>query len=263
MSLATFKKKAIISQHGTKISGKPPGGHWLPQGPFGKNTSINSLMLIDSKTHYGPSGFSLNGGHRNVGYVGQSMKMSKNGTSFNGIYPRGNGGTFGSYFQAEPVFNSAQVETLGTQYKYIKPTVLSNFGMLRKKYKWAFSGQYPNYWVQPNYGTSNLSDNTSQGVYIQNVSAASMCVLNVNDSEKFKDYIIEHGPYGCNVTNGGRYTFNNAASNAPYTKELHQPISSSQYTLYIQRKCVNPNKAQQPYPGPVNGNGCNLTDVNF
>ena len=257
MSLATFKKKSIVSQHGTKISGKPPGGHWLPQGPFGKNSTINSLMLIDAKNHNGSVGFSLNGGNRNVGYVGQSMKMSKNGTSFKGVYPTGCGGTYGKYFRAEPVFNSARVDTLGTQYKYIKPTVLSNFAMLRKKYKWAYNGQYPNYWVQPVYASGNLADNASQGVYVQNLSASSSCTIDVNDSDKYVDYIVEHGPYGCNVTNGGRYSFNNAASNAPYTKTLHQPLTSSQYTLYIQRKCVNPTSSQQPFPGPVNGNGCN------
>ena len=55
MSIVAFKKKSVI-QYGSKRSGKPPGGYWLPQGPFGHSTtglqlSINTL---------GPVGFSLN-----------------------------------------------------------------------------------------------------------------------------------------------------------------------------------------------------------
>ena len=51
MSLATFKKKSVTKSLGTKRSGKPPGGYWLPQGPFGKNTiplqlAIEKAMMI-------------------------------------------------------------------------------------------------------------------------------------------------------------------------------------------------------------------------
>jgi hypothetical protein len=254
MSLATFKKKSIVAQHGTKISGKPPGGYWLNQGPFGPNTSTNSVMFMNGKKYYGPVGFSLNGGTRNVGYVGQSMRMSKNGTPFRGVYPRGWGGYYGQYYEAEPVFNSAQAETLGTQYKYIKPTVLSNFAMLRQKYKWAYYGQYPNYTVQPNYGTSNLSDNKSQGLYLHNLSAASDCVVDVNAVDKYVNHIKKCGPFNCSTTSA-KYKYNIAAANGPYTKQLYQPQTSSQHTLRVQRKCVNPNRAQQPIPGPTNGDG--------
>ena len=33
MSLTAFKRKSVIN-HGSKRSGKGPGGIWLPQGPF-------------------------------------------------------------------------------------------------------------------------------------------------------------------------------------------------------------------------------------
>lgn len=84
MSLATFKKKSIISNHGTKVSGKRPGGIWLSQGPFGNEGSLKLTYAAA-----GPEGFSLNGGHRNVGYVGKSYAMSTNGTPMRGRNPYG------------------------------------------------------------------------------------------------------------------------------------------------------------------------------
>ena len=229
MSLATFKKKSIVAHRGTKISGSPPGGIWLTQGPFG------SAMLRNLQ---GNSGFSINGGNRNVGYVGQSMNMGKNGTSYKGIYPRGAGGCCGKYYNAQPVMNSARVNTLGDQYKYIKPSVLSTRGMLRKKYRWAYSGVVPNYWVKQVGGTANLSDNYSSGLYTSNLSAKTDCVVDTNDEDKYVGYVVECGAFGCNKTDGGRYTYNQAAGNAPYSKELREPRTSGQYTARVQRSCI-------------------------
>ena len=236
MSLATFKKKSIVSQHGTKISGKPPGGFWVRQGPFGPNAN----PALNPVLSYGTAGFSINGGSRNVGYVGQSMAMGKNGTSFKGVHPVGHGGYYGKYYQAEPVFNSARVNTLGNQYKYIKPSVLSTYGMLRKKYRWAYSGVYPNYWVKSDGGNTNLSDNYSSGLHTEDLGAKSICVVDTNDSTKYEGYIVERGPYGCGCskTGGGKYTFDRAAANAPYSKELKEPETSGQRTLRLRRDCV-------------------------
>jgi hypothetical protein len=41
------------------------------------------------------------------------------------------------------------------------------------------------------------------------------------------------------------------ARNAPYTKELSQPISASEHTTYIQRCVVNPTGKQKPFPYAV------------
>lgn len=229
MSLATFKKKSIVAHRGTKISGSPPGGVWLSQGPFG------SGML---RAAQGGVGFSINGGNRNVGYVGQTMNMGKNGTSYKGIYPRGAGGCCGNYYNAQPVMNSARVNTLGDQYKYIKPSVLSTRGMLRKKYRWAYSGVYPNYWVKQVGGSANLSDNYSSGLYTSNLTSEMDCVVDTNDEDKYVGYIVEHGPFGCNKTNGGRYTYDKAVGNAPYSKQLKEPRTSGQYTTRVQKPCI-------------------------
>ena len=57
MSLQTMKRKTTAKLN---ISGKGPKQKWMTQGPHG-----------ESQTHVISTGFSLNGGHRNVGRVGQ------------------------------------------------------------------------------------------------------------------------------------------------------------------------------------------------
>ena len=105
MSLATFKKKSITKSLGTNRSGKPPGGYWLPHGPFGHAT----VPLELAKTNYGAVGFSINGGHRNIGGVGKDYKFSRNGTPFRGKFAYGSGGVNGRYPRPEPLFNVSRV----------------------------------------------------------------------------------------------------------------------------------------------------------
>jgi hypothetical protein len=273
MSLATFKKKSVIN-YGSKRSGTAPGGVWLPQGPFGHSTT-GLQLAIDNP---GPAGFSINGGRRNVGGIGRDMKMSKSGTPYRGTEPIGFGGTYGAYPSAQlrgtieanqqfsgavsnsgskvppvqPVLNSSIVNTQGTQYLYIKPSVLSTHGMLDKKYRWAYYGKYPNYWVQPNY-TGNQSDSASQGLYIQNLAAANTCNLKVNNTDTYTQHIIGCGPTLCTP---GRSTagfkYNDMARNGPYTKILGQPVSYVQYNLNLTKKCNNPQGPQKPFPYAVN-----------
>jgi hypothetical protein len=252
MSLATFKKKTINKfSTATKRSGKPPGGYWIPQGPFGMPYGLNSVILEDNLKNYGAQGFSIQGPHRSIS-VGKDMKFSQQGTRFRGQYPYGSGGTFGQYYQAIPVMNAGAgiIEVKGNQWEFIKPSVLSTRGMLRKKYRWAYSGQYPNNWVQPIY-TGNQTDSSSQGLYVQTKSAANDCVVDTNDSVKYIDNIKNYGPTGCQKTPARGYTMNVMQSNAPYTKDLHIPRDSSQHTLRIQRKCANPSPVQKPFPYAV------------
>ena len=175
MSLQTFKKKSIINSLGVKISGKPTNNFWISQGPENINVP------------YGTSGFSLQGGRRNQGYVGKTYQMSKNGTPYYGIFPIGYGGCCGKYPKSQPLLNcpEVKVDTRGKQYRYVKQSVISTKGMLEKKYKWINNGQYPNFWVQPVYCNNNLSDNVSQQVYIENKAANAITVNNTNNQSKF------------------------------------------------------------------------------
>jgi hypothetical protein len=269
MSLTAFKKKSVI-QYGSKRSGKQPGGYWLPQGPFGGATAGLKIAI----ENYGPVGFSLNGGHRNVGYIGKNYRMSKSGTPYRGVHAMGCGGTFGRYPIAEPVLNSQEVDTLGTQYLYVKQSVLSTKGMLEKKYRWAWNGQYPNYWVQPIY-TGNQVDTASQGLYIQNLSSANTANLKVNTVGTYEGHIVNHGPTLCS-TSTARFKYNDMVRNGPYTKNLYQPVSYGQYNLYLTRGCNNPQGTQKPFPyavqtgtgilrGGINvtnvGNACNTSNT--
>jgi hypothetical protein len=286
MSLQAFKRKSVI-KHGSKRSGTAPGGYWLPQGPFGHATTALGIAI----KYPNNSGFSINGGHRNIGGVGRDMKMSKSGTPFRGLYPIGFGGSKGSYptgspvggsfgtsptsypsgtlvgstedgIQStgtirnfgnkgqivEPLLNARVVDTLGTQYLYIKPSVVSTYGLLQKKYKWAYYGQYPNYWVQPNY-SGNQTDTKSQLLYIQNKAAANTCNLKVNSVGIYEGYNVKSGPTLCTPGRStARFKYNDMARNAPYTKILYQPVSYSQYNQYLNRGCVNPVGAQKPFP---------------
>jgi len=286
MSLTAFKRKSVIN-YGSKRSGSAPGGYWLPQGPFGHATTALDIGI----KHPNNSGFSINGGHRNIGGVGRDMKMSKSGTPFRGLYPIGYGGSKGSYptgspvggsfgtsptsypsatlvgsvkdgIQStgtirnfgnngqivEPLLNVRVVDTLGTQYLYIKPSVVSTYGLLQKKYKWAYYGQYPNNWVQPNY-SGNQTDTKSQLLYIQNKAAANTCNLKVNSVGIYEGYNVKSGPTLCTPGRStARFKYNDMARNAPYTKILYQPVSYSQYNQYLNRGCVNPVGAQKPFP---------------
>jgi len=269
MSLTAFKRKSVIN-YGSKRSGKGPGGIWLPQGPFGHST--HGLQLaIDNP---GPVGFSINGGHRNVGGVGRDMKMSKSGTPYRGTQPIGFGGTSGRYPSAllvgsegqytgavqppnnpspvvQPVLNSRIVDTMGTQYLYIKPSVLSTHGMLDKKYRWAYYGKYPNYWVQPNY-TGNQTDTASQMLYIQNKASANTCNLKVNNTATYEGYFVRMSPTLCTTGRStAKFKYNDMARNGPYTKTLGQPVSYGQYNLYLTRGCNNPLGPQKPFPYAV------------
>lgn len=252
MSLATFKKKTINKySSATKRSGKSPGGYWLPQGPFGPNSSLTSVMLADAIQHYGPVGFSIQGGHRSIS-VGKNMKFSQQGTRFRGVHPMGHGGHGGQYYQAQPLLNAgaAKIEVRGNQQDFVKPSTLSTKGMLAKRFRWIASGQYPNNWIQPNY-TGNLTDAASQGLYIHNLSAASDCVVDTNDTQKYIGNVKTCGSMGCNSTPARGYTMGIQQANAAYTKFLHIPQDSSQRTLRIQKQCANPRPDQKPFPYAV------------
>ena len=236
MSIVAMKNKGVIQYGGKGSISKGQGGVWLNQGPFGK-------MGIVSSGGYG-EGFSINGGIRTGSYIGQSMRMSKSGTPFRGEHAMGAGGLRGRYYHANPVFNLslAKSSVEGSQYMFIKPSVLSTKGMLEKKYKWIHSGQYPNNWVQPD---SNLPYNSSYQMYVDNLMAKT--VLNETDKE-VKNVL----PTSCVPTSLSRTTYDNYAASGKYTKIMgHQ--ESSLHTLRIKKKCA----LSMPFPFAVNGGSRN------
>jgi len=264
MSLATFKKKSINSTStATKISGKPTNYYWIYQGPYGRKGNLPSYIFNASLVGYndkivGPAysasnaGFSINGPHRNIGNVGQNMKFSQSATPFRGIYPKGWGGKKGRYPDGP---NNVSLNIMPVLAEILKsdivhPSVLSNKGMLQRRFRWIQSGQYPNNWVQPDY-TGNQTDSASQGLYIHKKAAANYCHYDVNTPELYVDYFVRGGSTGCQTTPARGYTMNIQQANAAYTKTLHQPKDASDYTLRIQRRCTNPVGFQKPFPYAV------------
>lgn len=254
MSIVAFKKKSVI-KHGSKRSGRAPGGEFVTQGPFGLKNGNMLENTAKSNVAFAPNGFSLVGTHRNVGYVGQNMAMSKSGTPFRGVYPVGNGGCCNQYATPLPTMNSLQAETKGNEYLYVKPSVLSQRGMLRKKFKYLYNGQYPNYIVKESF-TGDQVDNASQGVYLSKVSAANAIYQDINQTEKFEGFKKLCGPTDCQ-TSTANFRYNTMAANAPYTKTTKNPIDSSAYTLYVKQQCATSDcdPAKKPFPKPTNGNG--------
>lgn len=240
MSLQTMKKKVTNNYMGVSISGRSPGGIWITRGPFKKDTT--------QVTHENNNGFSINGGHRNIGRVGKTWLNSKVFTPYRGAYAKGYGGCCGHYYKRENVFPIREVDTRGTEYKYIKPSVLSNKGMLELKYQCIWNGQYPSSIVSPE-GNGNLLNNTN-GVYTHTKASANMCVTGTQEvpgSLSFLSYSA----------------FNKCKSNCNnnHVKKLYAPYDISTYNTIIQQKCANPTLLQQPIPGPKNGDSLNAINL--
>ncbi len=247
MSLTTLARKtaALKSRHSV-----PPGGIYV--------TRRGVVGLSES-------GFSLNGGSRNVGRVGSDMKMSHSGTPFRGPYARGRGGTYGAYPPAplvadptetlsgavrnhgsaaavvQPVLNAQSVYTRGDQARFVKRSTVSTKGMLDARFRWV-RRPYPYAWVQPNY-TGNLVDNTSQGRYIDQLASSHVCSLDVNDAPLYADHVLTR--CACNT----------------YAKTLHAPVGyTDHYYRWLTRGCAHPRGHQKPFPFAVNvGTGLHVT----
>lgn len=204
MSIVAFKKKSVV-QYGTHVSGRSPGGAWISRGPGKKLVHVNN------------SGFSINGPYRNKGAVGSNMRFSKTKTLFRGRYAVGWGGRGGTYYDVPLLVVNEAVVVPGTQQLYVKPSVLSTYGMIQTKYKW-LHGQYPNYWVKNIY-TNVMSDNASQELYIRTKSAANACKLT-----QHKEFV--------------------GNQNIPL---------ESEYALRLTQRCADPLPYQEHIPVPIMG----------
>jgi len=124
MSIATLKRKTAAKYN---------------------NSSVNST-----------NGFSLNGGHRNQGYIGQtSLSRSLPRTLMKGNTARGHGGCCGKY-PTGPIISSAVKSTEDST--VIKSSSLSNKGMIATHYRWVLRPQ-PFSVVKPD---TNVHQNTQQ-----------------------------------------------------------------------------------------------------
>jgi hypothetical protein len=229
MSIVVLKRKTDAMKN---LSGKSKriSNAWANQGPHGGKTPVS----------YG-GGFSINGGHRNIGSVGTTnLAKSVKRTQFFGNTAQSNAGkTVGSNFSyhnsGSCCFNNNTV---------VKPSVLSTRGMLAKKHRWLSRG-YPHYWVQPTVDNINSSANT----YTEKVKANNMCQTTSTDSGKLTCDNKYRKPH---------FIGTRLQANTPYAKARDLfSRSQSDYLNSKKLKCLNPTDEQKPFPYQVNNSGCN------
>ena len=227
MSLATLKKKSRNNRRFAPISGR------------------------------GVNGFSLNGGYRNVGAVGQFRMISNNTrTPFRGTEPMGNGGCCGTYVNKPLNSGSAMVN----DYKKIKKSSLNTKGMIDTKYQW-LNGQYPNYWVQ-DMGNENNPIYEQSNYIAKLTNKSGGCV-------RGSSFISDSGDTQAPPCNGQKCSYfigTRKFIRMPYAKVLNtHAISQSEYITLggiAKNNCLPTRSIVQPFPMSVNNNGCDVNANN-
>lgn len=221
MSLQTMKRKTAAK---VNISGNGPTQTWMSQGPHGgKPPQVIS------------TGFSINGGHRNVGGVGQTnLGRSVTRTPFRGNAPMGNGGSNGRY----PISISNSGSNSSNNSDIIKPSSVNTSGMISKKYKWlngGGTGHHSNPAHNPVKPDDNYPLNHSQGAYIESKAATSAIVNYVSglndNNEPVNNSCIGGGV--CSHHIGGKKYQRNT-----YYKNPSQPLDYERYKLFLTRKVL-------------------------
>ncbi len=184
MSIATLKRKTAAKYN---------------------NSSVNSK-----------EGFSLNGGYRNQGYVGQtSLSRSLPRTLMKGNTIRGHGGCWGTY-RISPIIQSGVTSTEDNS--VIKKSVINTKGMLDNRF-----GHKPVV-VKPD---SSLNANT-QGELIsrkQNISLACEPEVRTGTGARTKCF-----------NSIGEYNQTICLCTKPVSE--YMPLSGSEYTQNLRTKCT-------------------------
>ena len=208
-------------------------------------------------------GFSLNGGHRNIGQVGvTNLAKSVTRTPFRGAIPMGHGGHLGKYQVA--VYNSGSCSA--NDPNIIKLSTKNTKGHYFESFKYPIcdngncgKGSQQN-WVQ-----DMSPDNYGQELYIHNLVAANgSCVVNKNEQ------LLADMPYKCpaTVNNLGQEVQCKAGTYHIGGKKYYQEyytktngsgaMMSSDYmrSLLQKRNCLPTPPNRQHFPPNVNHDGC-------
>jgi hypothetical protein len=179
-------------------------------------------MSVGSK-----DGFSLNGTHRNQGYVGQTMlSRSLPRTLAKGNTLRGNGGCCGSF----PIGNSVISAVISTEDpNVVKSSVLNTDGMISTHYRW-IRRPAPYATVKP-----NNNNNTSQGSYIHNLQTQTIKDVNSCDSSVNKD--ITNCNSKCSFNKTTNFSFKSASYNMTKPESSYVAKSYGEYLIGLDKKC--------------------------
>ena len=206
-------------------------------------------------------GFSLNGGHRNIGQVGvTNLAKSVTRTPFRGTIPMGHGGSNGKYVVS--VYNSGSCCT--NDPAIVKLSTKNTKGHIFESFKYpicrngnCYQGSQEN-WVK---GGSSYNEIFSQGIYIHNVvSKNGSCVMEKNET------LLADMPARCKTEynqvpcKAGTYHI----GGKKYYQELYTKsngdgaIQSSEYmrSLLMKRNCLPTPPNIQHFPPLVNHLGC-------
>ena len=174
----------------------------------------------------GGGAFSLNGGNRNVGVVGQTNLMR------------------------------SRTSCCTNDDSVIKGSTKNTLGHIYSAFKYPTSVEYPNCTTTcPKVWAKNFSpEDHSQGIHIKNVvSETAKCVVTTSN--------LDAGSKACTNTCddttriGGRKIMR-----THYTKDLNQDVSAEEYmrTKLMKNNCLPTPKDRQHFPMSLNSNGCNI-----
>ena len=214
---------------------------------------------LDPVSGIGAKGFSLNGGYRNIGSVGQFRMVSNvTRTPFRGTQPMGHGGFAGEYYNVPS--NSGSCCT--NDDAIIKHSSLNTAGMLDEKYKWTKS-QYPRYWVKDDDNSYRITKTQGQ------LTGAKTWAAGACNFEKAANY-DPNNVWQCNgkcvYWIGGKKKF----LYYPYAKWLNTTKVQSQ-GIYInaggvaRNNCLPTPACIQPYPMMLchDHQSCNINPVTW
>lgn len=197
-----------------------------------------SIVTLKRKTaaknniSHSSTGFSLNGGHRSQGYVGQtSLSRSLPRTLMKGDTAKGHGGCCGKY-NTTPIVTSAVLTTEDPT--VIKMSSITNKGMLATHYRWVLRPQ-PFSVCKPD---NNLHKKTQQQ-YIENLHRKSLidmtgpCAITTK-RVNVKCPQLSNPTASENVQNPTRTCFDTFAPDPA----KHRYLMSSEYTETMAKPCV-------------------------
>lgn len=199
----------------------------------------------------GLNGFSINGTHRNQGYVGQtSLSRSLPRTLMRGNTVRGHGGCCGT-FTVGPIIQSGVTSVEDST--VVKTSTIGTSGMLSTRYKWdKETGKYPI--VKP----SNNNHNT-QSDYIKRLTKTTISDIkkandpNNTDCKNTINVIYSNCPkYDAHYK---RPIFNKPTCFFTKPESDYLPISSGEYMIQLNDGCAtdevkyNTPVCRQPFAG--------------
>ena len=220
-----------------------------------------SIIALKRKTKHiqypisgkGKNGFSLCGGYRNQGRVGQPLAgRSLGGTKFKGNTPIGNGGCCGKY-----TVNVSKTGSCCTNDpSIIKRSSMTTQGRIQSGLIHPVGGLYRN--VECNKACRKIwvadlsSLNQSQSIYIHNKSVAAAGRV-TRKPDAGKDSCTKH----CKA--GSYYIGTKKHVRKPYAKDLNAfPVSQGQYMnsiLFNKHNLPTP-PCKKAFPPNVNNQGC-------